>query len=111
MRSCGTCLYCQPEKTLESSIMKHAVRTTVLNFWNNIAQCCGRVLVDWKTISNIFFPGNPIQQLTEIKVTDSDPHKGGKQVLILTFDLGKKLVYKPSDLAADCLLIGQSTAL
>jgi hypothetical protein len=89
-------------------ITKHAVRTTVLNFWNNIAQCCGRVLADWETISSIFFPGEPIQKLTEIKATDSDPHKGGKQVLILIFDLKKKLVYKPSDIEADCLLIGQS---
>jgi hypothetical protein len=90
------------------SITKHALRTTVLNFWNNIAQCCGRVLADWGAISNVFFPEQTIQHLTEIQPTDSDPHKGGKQVLILTFDFTKKLVYKPSDIEVDCLLIGQS---
>jgi hypothetical protein len=92
-------------------IVRHATRTTVLNFWNNISHCCGRVLADWGTINSVFFPGRSIQQLTEIKVTDSDPHKGGKQVLILTFDYDKKIVYKPSDLEADCLLIGQSKVL
>ena len=57
-------------------------------------------------------------KLIDIQSTGSDFHKGGQQVLILTFSLHGyglipdcRLVYKPSDLEVDCLLIGDSQAV
>ncbi|WP_109699466.1 glycoside hydrolase family protein [Chitinophaga deserti] len=96
------------------------------HFTNNIEQACRRVYTD-KAALNTFFdaltPGtsNVVQELIYIKSTGSDFHKGGTQVLIFTlnvdvvkvFDINplaevKRLVYKPSDIEADCLLAGRA---
>ena len=108
------------------------------NFLRNIEECCARVFDDWGKINEVFFPGTPnqlkaLQVLKKITPTGSDFHKGGKQVLILTFQTRKereiivraggglgrsrsqpnpqeeKLVYKPSDLRLDCLLLGDTS--
>ncbi|MEO0377929.1 MAG: DUF4135 domain-containing protein, partial [Cyanobacteria bacterium P01_A01_bin.17] len=53
--------------------------------------------------------------LDAIATTGSDYHKGGKQVLILTFTLAnnttQKLVYKPSDVEIDLRLVGDTAAV
>jgi hypothetical protein len=99
------------------------------NFKNNVAQACRRVIDDRACLTT-FFQGQyeddfTILSLENIKSTGSDFHKGGQQVLILTFDIvhtvdyGEpvhfvptrellKVVYKPGDLEVDCLLLGQA---
>ncbi|WP_126248283.1 DUF4135 domain-containing protein [Chitinophaga rhizosphaerae] len=96
------------------------------HFTGNIEQACRRMYAD-KALLEAFFDAltpntiHAIQELTAIKSTGSDFHKGGTQVLILAFDVDvvglfdynpvteiKRLVYKPSDIEADCLLAGRS---
>ncbi|HEX8832405.1 MAG TPA: DUF4135 domain-containing protein, partial [Longimicrobium sp.] len=102
-----------------------ALQQLTLNFQRNIGTACTRVTADLQAIQTLFsdtHPGLTLNSLKEIRSTGSDFHKGGQQVLILTFTSrywwGKipwwgdfKLVYKPSDLEVDCLLMGDSAAV
>ena len=99
----------------------------------NLRECCERLIANWGDITNAFFPGKILLELAKITLTGSDYHKGGKQVLILTFNtkswddprrqvagcLGtrlvgddpveqRRLVYKPTDLDVDCRLLGKT---
>jgi hypothetical protein len=113
-------------------IAKYVMDKLFENFKNNIKLCCARVIKDRNTLVTFFDKIEPpdtnfnIVRLIKIKSTGSDFHKGGKQVLILTFSTTYKknlqlisvtvsgqlkVVYKPGDLEADCLLAGNSAAL
>jgi hypothetical protein len=92
---------------------QHALNKLTSHFINNIALLLKRLIKDWKVIETIF--GAKIDStLTKIETTGSDYHKGGKQVLILTFSTNithTKLVYKPSNIVVDCCLVGRITEL
>ncbi|ATL48171.1 hypothetical protein COR50_13915 [Chitinophaga caeni] len=111
----------------------YTVSTTALqlvdqHFRNNIREACTRVFNDRPSIATfyeqIYNRAIIVRSLKKIKSSGSDFHKGGKQVLILTYlgsyegldDEGQqaifyadyKLVYKPSDIELDCLIAGKS---
>lgn len=106
-------------------ITTNAVQQITANFQANIEEACRRIWGDLNQIRELFidlYPGLVLNSLKAIKSSGSDFHKGGKQVLILTFatswqwgripwwsDL--KVVYKPTDLEIDCLLAGNSNAV
>jgi hypothetical protein len=112
-------------------ITSEAMQRLTQNFQQNILQACQRIIQDRGDIERLFsdlYIDLSLDYLSKIKSTGSDFHKGGKQVLILTFsktsyvvNLGDgdldpvpgelKLVYKPSDLEADCMLAGNSAAV
>jgi hypothetical protein len=109
---------------LRFPITDHALQTIATNFQQNILQACGRIIQDQRAITDLFdeYDFLTITGLKEIESTGSDFHKGGKQVLILTFSIiyfGErfpistqlKLIYKPSDIEVDCLLVGDSSAV
>ena len=88
------------------------------HFQDNILLACTRVLSDWPALEAMFLEekGQKLEELTEITSTGSDFHKGGQQVLILTFRTNLvnkplRIVYKPSDLEVDCLIMGKTEAL
>lgn len=114
------------------SVIKHVMKKVTENFQQNILTACVRVVQDYSDIQKFFkgplFEGDEAEilewrnELKQIKSTGSDSHKGGQQVLILTFPvlwspngflevLDLELVYKPSDVEVDCLLIGRSEAV
>jgi hypothetical protein len=69
-------------------LLNHAIPTLRGYFVENIRLACERITTDWDEIENAFFDtanGETIDSLYEITPTGSDFHKGGKQVLILTF--------------------------
>jgi Domain of unknown function (DUF4135) len=94
-------------------LLDYAVETVTINFQNNIKLACERIRNDWNAIESVFFPGLAILHLSKIQTTGSDSHKGGKQVLILTFicdDNSKgRVVYKPSAVEIDCRIVGDSS--
>ncbi len=111
---------------LRYPIMDHALNRLANNFQNNILEACQRVIADRVLLTNFYndLYNNTlvINTMERIKSTGSDFHKGGKQVLILTFDItytngllqkreNLKIVYKPSDIEADCLIVGDSAAV
>lgn len=53
-----------------------------------------------------FFSGPDAGRLTDIQLTNSDPHKGGNRVAILGFESGLKVVYKPRDVRIDDAISG-----
>jgi len=97
------------------------------NFQQNIKLACERIIADCNAnrIRDLFigqYPSLTLNSLKAIRSTGSDFHKGGKQVLILTFDatwwegwrphwIDLRVVYKPTDLEIDCLLVGNSAAV
>ncbi len=101
-------------------LIEHAVKTCTKNFVENIRLACERVCEDaWPArgagvIGSVFFEGVEPTCLARIVASGSDTHKGGKQVLFLTFtirDRDEKLVYKPSDIEMDYRLIGDTTII
>lgn len=108
-----------------NATVNDALTALAANFQNNILQMCQRVIRDRPAIETLFEGDFEILSLTGligIESTGSDFHKGGKQVLILTFSklhsigdvptIGNmKVVYKPSDMEADCLIAGDSAAV
>lgn len=95
-------------------LCQHAVKKIADNFTSNIKTFATNIQKDWDDINKCFF-GGKAQSLEKITTTGSDYHKGGKQVLILTFQLNtnktEKLVYKPSDIEVDCRLVGDIQAV
>jgi hypothetical protein len=106
-------------------ITDHALLRITGNFQRNIREACTRIIQDKAALVRLYndqYPYLTLKRLKEIKSTGSDFHKGGKQVLILTFSVSYvgrypmlddvlKVVYKPSDVEVDCLLIGNSAAV
>src|SRR5205085_100685 len=86
-------------------------------FQQNVLTACKRVLDDWGYLQGMFVSqkNSFLDKLVGIRSTGSDFHKGGQQVLILTFSTttGERLpiVYKPSDLEVDCLITGDTKAV
>lgn len=72
---------------------------------NNVTETIGRAMNDINDIRTRFFGGAAATGLTDLKITDSDPHHGGRQVVILQFDRTghgeNKVVYKPRDVRID----------
>ncbi|MEL7114142.1 MAG: DUF4135 domain-containing protein [Pseudomonadota bacterium] len=113
-------------------ISADGLRLATQNFQTNLHSACQRIFADRAMLQSLFedqFDDDfTLSALVNIKSTGSDFHKGGKQVLILTFSasdehpfspvkppaerhFNHKVVYKPSDVEADCLLAGNSSAV
>ncbi|TKB52740.1 DUF4135 domain-containing protein [Ferrimonas aestuarii] len=108
-------------------LSSHAITQLVDNFQRNIKTACQRVYQDITKLEACFegqYDDNfSLNSLKRIKSTGSDFHKGGQQVLILTFGASDEIdsspaplissfnvqvVYKPGDIEADCLISGNS---
>lgn len=76
---------------------------TAVNFWVEFAaEFLQRLAEDRADIQRVF--GSTIDSLgkiAEIQTSLSDPHKRGRSVILLTFESGLKLVYKPKDLGLE----------
>lgn len=109
-------------------IMQHLLNQLTANLLANIQQACTRIFADVNRITLLFndlYPGLTLLNLAKLASTGSDFHKGGQQVLILTFNTRwwwgpqqkvpwwseLKVVYKPADVEVDCLLVGNSVAV
>ncbi|HZI48608.1 MAG TPA: DUF4135 domain-containing protein, partial [Pyrinomonadaceae bacterium] len=109
-------------------VTRDILNRIAINFRANILLAVQRILNDRPQITQTFVPpGATLQGLQKIESTGSDFHKGGKQVLILTFYVhltvqvsnqpipywwsSFNLIYKPSDLETDCLIAGDSAAV
>jgi len=107
-------------------ITQAAVARLTQNFQQNILSACKNIVKDGPLIQKFFsadYPSLQLRSLAQIESTGSDFHKGGKQVLILRFSIfwqppggfprytSLRLVYKPSDVEVDCLIVGNSAAI
>lgn len=62
--------------------------------------------IGWRFLAGRFLAGPDAGRLTDIQLTNSDPHKGGNRVAILSFETGLKVVYKPRDVRIDDAISG-----
>ncbi|GHO84959.1 type 2 lanthipeptide synthetase LanM family protein [Dictyobacter formicarum] len=77
------------------------ILAVITDFWVEAnTEFLQRLATDWKLIEQTF-ASSPLQQIIGIKAGLSDPHKGRRSVLALTFDHGLKLVYKPKHLGIE----------
>jgi type 2 lantibiotic biosynthesis protein LanM len=60
-----------------------------------------RLASDLSDIKRIFQDGREIGKVTAIKSDISDRHHGGRSVMIVSFESGLKLVYKPKDIGIE----------
>ncbi|MBD2679305.1 MULTISPECIES: type 2 lanthipeptide synthetase LanM family protein [Nostoc] len=76
---------------------------TAVNFWvESAAEFIQRLAEDKVDIQRIFSSKNDsLGKVSEIQTSLSDPHKRGRTVILLTFESGLKLVYKPKDLGLE----------
>jgi hypothetical protein len=103
-------------------IARDALQTIATNFQRNLRLACKRVIADRDAITLLYqdtYRELTLHSLTRINPSGSDFHKGGQQVLILTFSANNarrpipelQIVYKPSDVEVDCLVVGNSVAV
>jgi type 2 lantibiotic biosynthesis protein LanM len=76
------------------------IATTLLQWRQNVNDVLTRLREDGPKIQTTIFRGSP-GTLQSIEGTLSDPHDGGKRVLILGFADGRRLVYKPRSVEVD----------
>ncbi|RCJ42659.1 lanthionine synthetase [Nostoc minutum NIES-26] len=76
---------------------------TAVNFWvESATEFIQRLAKDKADIQRIFSSTNDsLGKVAEIQTSLSDPHKRGRTVILLTFESGLKLVYKPKDLGLE----------
>ncbi len=68
-------------------------------YWSkHIAEMIERLERDRSIITNEFHKGEPIGELQQIHLGLGDPHNKGKGVVMLQFDSGLKIIYKPRPL-------------
>lgn len=81
-------------------------------FTTNINTLMNNVKADLGAINRRFFADDagPAQGLTDLQLTNSDPHKNGQRVAILTFNNGQKIVFKPRDARIDEAIVGRDLA-
>jgi type 2 lantibiotic biosynthesis protein LanM len=60
-----------------------------------------RLAADLPALRGNLLPSSTPSRVTKIEGDLSDPHNGGRSVLILSFEDGARLVYKPKDLRLD----------
>jgi type 2 lantibiotic biosynthesis protein LanM len=75
---------------------------TIIDFWVVATQeFLSRIKADLPEINCLFNRDNQDGKVVDITTNLSDPHNQGRTVLILTFEDGFKLVYKPKDLSIE----------
>lgn len=74
----------------------------VVMFWIDfVAEFLRRLDMDAREISARFADRRPIGEIVWVKAGISDPHHGGRSVLVLRCESGLRLVYKPRPIQVD----------
>jgi hypothetical protein len=66
-------------------LIRQMLTTVTNNFRENVFRACNRILNDWDDLGRYFFENHQLHDLIRFTTTGSDFHKGGQQVLLLTF--------------------------
>ena len=65
------------------------------------AEFLGRLQADLPELQRLFGDGKELGNAVELQPSLSDPHRGGRGVVALTFASGRKVVYKPKDMGTE----------
>lgn len=82
-------------------VLARLIATTIDLWVESTAELIKRLQADLSAIGLIFSGNISLGKVKDIETPLSDPHKGGRCVLALTFSSGVKVVYKPKGLDLD----------
>lgn len=85
----------------EFPVLARVLATTTLLWVDAQAELLERLDADRADLEAAFHGGRALGTLTEVEAGLSDPHRGGRSVLALTFASGCRVVYKPKDLGTE----------
>jgi type 2 lantibiotic biosynthesis protein LanM len=75
---------------------------TISQLWVEAsAEFLGHLEADIPELERLFGDDEEFGNVVELEPSLSDPHRGGRSVLALTFASGRKLVYKPKDMGTE----------
>ena len=82
-------------------VLARLVATRIQYWTDDTAEFLTRLQQDIPGIEQRFFGGQPLPPARHIRGSLSDPHNFGRAVRIVTFEDGRRIVYKPRSLAID----------
>ncbi|HEY9668521.1 MAG TPA: type 2 lanthipeptide synthetase LanM family protein, partial [Coleofasciculaceae cyanobacterium] len=85
----------------EYAVLSRLIGRTIVLWGEANAEFFKRLTLDLSAIKNTFFDHRGIGQVVDLKLSLSEEHNGRRSVILLTFDSGDRLVYKPKDLGID----------
>lgn len=72
------------------------LQAQVTDFWAEAtSEFSQRLAIDRSALERTFNDGKPLGRVVNLETDASDPHEGGRAVIIVQFESGRKLVYKP----------------
>ena len=75
---------------------------TITDLWvEATVEFLQRLAADWSEIQHLFCSESEPGRVTSVAPSLSDPHRGRRRVIALTFASGHKVVYKPKDLGTE----------
>jgi type 2 lantibiotic biosynthesis protein LanM len=75
---------------------------TIVEYWiDSAAELLERLALDLEAITRELYDGRPPGRVRELLSLLSDTHNKGRLVVVVTFESGQKLVYKPRDVAIE----------
>jgi hypothetical protein len=86
------------------SELKKVLTNITFNFMHNLSTIARRCTENIEAINRAFQRSST--HISDIEITDSDPHNGGQRVAIITLDDGFKIVYKPREVRVDAKIVG-----
>ncbi|MFL5667359.1 MAG: type 2 lanthipeptide synthetase LanM family protein, partial [Ktedonobacteraceae bacterium] len=97
---------CMHQGGLVSFFREYAVLArllaTITNLWIAAqVEFLLRLASDWPELQQVFGIDGPPGRVVSVEPSLSDPHRGRRTVIALTFASGQKLVYKPKDLGME----------
>ncbi|MBU4612596.1 type 2 lantipeptide synthetase LanM family protein, partial [Achromobacter sp. GG226] len=76
-------------------VLARLIAVKVEHWVDMVHELRSRLVADHAELRRIFFPDTDSVPVTAVSATLSDPHEGGRTVLLLDFADGGRLVYKP----------------
>ena len=86
---------------LKYSVLGRLIATKVDLWVDKTAEFIDRLAANWSEIERNFSPKQSLSEVTNIETSLSEPHNEGREAIILTFNTGMKLVYKPENLGIE----------
>lgn len=91
---------------MESLLVRYPVlariaATRIAHWVESTDELVRRLAVDRVELRRVFGRGARLGEVVSIATRLSDPHRGGRTVMVLTFASGARVVYKPRTLAVD----------
>lgn len=85
----------------EYGVLARQLLLCIEQWWQVNLRFLERLCTDIAQLEQTFFNNDALGTLVQVEAGASDSHGGGQTVYLLTFDGGKKLVYKPKPLGVD----------